>query len=50
VVTLLGLRSLFWGLAVLALLWSPLHRGFPRFLGYGPHSDLVFGAFAHWDA
>lgn len=49
-VTLLGLRSLFWGLAVLALLWSPLHRGFPRFLGYGPHSDLVFGAFAHWDA
>lgn len=47
---LLGIRALFWSLAVLALLWSPLRRGFPRFEAYGPHSDLVFGAFAHWDA
>ena len=48
--TLVGLRSLFWGVTVLSLLWSPLRRGFPRFTAYGPHSDLVFGAFAHWDA
>ena len=48
--TLLGLRSLFWAVTVLSLLWSPLRSGFPNFHAYGPRSDLVFGAFAHWDS
>jgi hypothetical protein len=48
--TLIGFRSLFWGLTVFTLLWTPLRRGFPRFHAYGPRSDLVFGAFAHWDS
>ena len=48
--TLLGLRSLFWAITVLSLLWAPLREGFPNFHAYGPRSDLVFGAFAHWDS
>lgn len=48
--TLLWVRFLFWAITVLALLWSPLRHGFPRFHAYGPRSDLVFGAFAHWDS
>jgi hypothetical protein len=48
--TLLGVRVLIWAITVLSLLWSPLRHGFPRYEAYGPRSDLVFGAFAHWDA
>jgi len=48
--SLLGVRVLFWFVAVLGLLWSPVHANFPLWRAYGPHSDLVFGAFAQWDA
>lgn len=48
--TMVGVRLLFWCLAVLALLWSPLGSHFPKWSAYGPRSDLVFGAFAQWDA
>ena len=48
--SMLGVRVLFWFLAVLALLWSPVHGNFPQWSAYGPRSDLVFGAFAQWDA
>jgi len=48
--TVLGVRALFWCLAVVALLWSPVHGNFPQWSAYGPHSDLVFGTFAQWDA
>jgi Mannosyltransferase (PIG-V) len=48
--TLLWVRCLVWAMTVLALLWSPLRHGFPRYDAYGPRSDLVFGAFAHWDS
>jgi len=48
--TVLGVRLLFWCLAVLALLWSPVRNHFPSWSAYGPHSDLVFGTFAQWDA
>lgn len=48
--TVLGYRSLVWAITVLALLWSPLRGGFPRYHAYGPRSDLVFGTFAHWDS
>jgi Mannosyltransferase (PIG-V) len=47
---LVGIRLLFWCLAVLALLWSPVRGNFPQWSAYGPHSDLVFGTFAQWDA
>jgi Mannosyltransferase (PIG-V) len=48
--SMLGVRLLFWFLAVLGLLWSPVHANFPQWSAYGPHSDLVFGTFAQWDA
>lgn len=46
----MAVRLLFWGLAVLALLWSPLRHHFPKWTAYGPRTDLVFGTFAKWDA
>jgi hypothetical protein len=48
--TLVGPRLFFWCLAVVALLWSPVRGHFPKWSAYGPRSDLVFGAFAQWDA
>jgi hypothetical protein len=48
--TLVGVRLLLWCLAVLALLWSPVHGNFPQWSAYGARSDLVFGTFAQWDA
>ena len=47
---MVGVRLFFWCLAVFALLWSPVRGHFSKWSAYGPHSDLVFGAFAQWDA
>jgi hypothetical protein len=49
---LLTMRFGIWLLVVVSLLWVPLRgeRRIPPFGAYGPVSDLVFGAFAQWDA
>jgi hypothetical protein len=48
--TILWVRVLFWAITVLSLLWAPIRHGFPRYDAYEARSDLVFGAFAHYDA
>jgi mannosyltransferase PIG-V len=45
-----GTRLACWAAVLVALLWDPLHSGFPTFRAYGARSDFVFNAFAQWDA
>lgn len=49
---LLGIRTVFWVGAALALVWSPslVAGGNPDFRAYEARSDLLFGTFAQWDA
>ena len=47
---LVAVRAGFWIATLMALLWSPLRSGFPRFHAYGRRSDFVFNAFARWDS
>jgi hypothetical protein len=39
-----------WAAVLVALLWAPLHSGFPAHNAYGARTDFVFGAFDQWDA
>jgi hypothetical protein len=43
-------RVAFWAAVLVALLWAPLHAGFPAAKAYGARTDFVFGAFYQWDA
>ena len=48
--TLVGIRSAFWLLGALALLWAPLRHDFPPFRAYEARTDLLFSTFAQWDS
>jgi hypothetical protein len=48
--TLVSIRAAFWLGAAVALLWAPIRSGFPPFRAYDALTDLLFGAFAQWDA
>lgn len=39
-----------WSAVLVALLWAPLHAGFPEHKAYGARTDFIFGAFDQWDA
>jgi hypothetical protein len=45
-----GTRLGCWAAVLVALLWAPLRSGIPSFEAYGARTDLIFGAFAQWDA
>ena len=50
--TLVSIRVAFWFVAALALLWEPLDAGdkIPPYRAYEARTDLLFAAFAQWDA
>jgi hypothetical protein len=39
-----------WSAVLVALLWAPIHSGFPAHEAYGARTDFIFGAFDQWDA
>ena len=49
--TLVAIRVACWLGVAVTLLWAPLHgSAISPFRAYGASSDLVFGAFPHWDS
>ena len=48
--TMTAVRVGFWLFAVVALLWTPLHRNIPHFAADGAHLSLLFNTFAQWDS
>jgi hypothetical protein len=45
-----AIRVGFWLAAIVALLWTPVHRNIPHFPADGPHLSLIFNTFAQWDS
>jgi Mannosyltransferase (PIG-V) len=43
-------RAVYWAAVLTALLWAPIHSGFPGPEAYGARTDFIFGAFEQWDA
>jgi hypothetical protein len=48
--TMTAIRAGFWAAAIVALLWTPLHRNIAHFPADGPHVSLIFNTFAQWDS
>src|SRR5439155_11492265 len=48
--TMAAIRAGFWAAAIVALLWTPLHRNIAHFPADGPHVSLIFNTFAQWDS
>jgi Mannosyltransferase (PIG-V) len=45
-----AIRVGFWLAAIVALVWTPLHRHIAHFPADGPHLSLIFNTFAQWDS
>jgi hypothetical protein len=48
--TMTAIRVGFWLAAIVALLWTPVHRDIAHFPADGSHLSLVFNTFAQWDS
>lgn len=48
--TMTAIRVGFWVAAIVAFLWTPLHRNIAHFPADGPHLSLIFNTFAQWDS